>query len=173
MKHLTEPKPSSPDLSALEVEPAGAASLVSNGDRESALFLAKTLLDTVPFVMRMIRTEMRLAAKGIFTVPQFRTINQLRKRPHTNRELAEWMGVAPPTMSRMIDTLMKRGWLEKTRDKADMRQQLLTLTPLGRQEANRVRSIVRKKIAIKLGSLDKRQHATLADGLEVLRDLFT
>jgi DNA-binding MarR family transcriptional regulator len=133
---------------------------------------ARVLMDTIPSVMGIIRSDMRLAAKGVFTVPQFRTLNHLMKHPQNNRELAEWMGVAPPTMSRMIDTLVKRGYLEKARDTSDLRQQTLQLTLEGRQEINRVKTVVNKKIALKFKKLSEDQANVLVQGIRLLGEAF-
>jgi DNA-binding MarR family transcriptional regulator len=133
---------------------------------------AKQIMETVPFVMRSIRAEMRSAAQGLFTVPQFRILNRLSKAPHTNRDLAEWMGVTPPTMSRMIDTLVRRGFIEKTPDPTDLRSQSLSVTALGRKETTQTRSVVRRRIANRVSGLDQRKVATLMKSLEVLRESF-
>jgi DNA-binding MarR family transcriptional regulator len=133
---------------------------------------AKHVMDVLPPVMGIIRSEMRLAAKGVFTIPQFRALNRISKQPQTNRELAEWMGVAPPTMSRMIDSLVKKGYLEKTRDSSDLRQQTLALTQQGRQEMSRVRTAVHKKIALKFKSLSGTDCESLMRGLDALREAF-
>src|SRR4051794_40759410 len=95
---------------------------------------ATLLLETVPRAMRNIRTEMRGVAEGKFTVPQFRILNQLRREPLTNRELASWMGVTPPTMSRMIEALETKSLIQRERSESDLRVQRLTLTPLGKRE---------------------------------------
>jgi DNA-binding MarR family transcriptional regulator len=138
----------------------------------SAQEIAALLVDTIPRVTRAIREEMRDLAHGKFTVPQFRILNHLRKSPRTNRDLSVWMGVAPPTMSRMIETLVGKGLIKRTRNRGDLRTVTLTLTPRGRKETETIRASAKERFAIRIRRLDSKQSAELLEGLGILGEMF-
>ncbi|MFL5814400.1 MAG: MarR family winged helix-turn-helix transcriptional regulator [Bdellovibrionia bacterium] len=133
---------------------------------------AKLLLDTIPRVMHSIREEMRGVARGKFTVPQFRILNQLRKRPLTNSELAEWMGVTAPTMSRMLEPLEEKGLIVRTYNPNDRRSQSLSLTATGKREAEKIRRQALESFAARTEKLSSEESHTLASGLKVLAKMF-
>jgi DNA-binding MarR family transcriptional regulator len=133
---------------------------------------AKLLLETVPGVMRSIREEMRGIARGKFTVPQFRILNQLRKSPLTNSELADWMGVTAPTMSRMLEPLEEKGYILRTSNPEDRRSQSLTLSALGKREAEKIRRQALYSFAKRIQELSNEESHSLAQGLQVLAKLF-
>ena len=133
---------------------------------------AKELLGIVPKTMRAIRTHMRAAAQSELTVPQFRIFNYLARHKTTNGELAEWMGVTAPTMTRMVDALEKRRLITRQCPDQDKRQVTLTLTPQGRVKYNYVRKTVEKEFEKKLSKLTARQQKDLLEGLLLLEKLF-
>src|SRR5690348_10012475 len=106
------------------------------------LDFAKKILDVIPSVMRAIRTEVRSFAKPELTVPQFRILNQLSISASSNRELAEWMGVTSPTMSRMVNALVDRALIERSYGRRDRRQVGLSLTTKGRKTVETIRTAV-------------------------------
>jgi len=133
---------------------------------------ARMLLDTIPAVMRSIREEMRSVAKGKFTVPQFRILNRLRKGAMTNRELADWMGVTAPTMSRMLEPLEAKDLLERDFNMEDRRSQNIFLTATGRREAEKIRRQAHECFSDQVSALSAEETHALADGLEVLAKMF-
>jgi DNA-binding MarR family transcriptional regulator len=133
---------------------------------------AKLLLDTVPSVMRSIREEMRGIARGKFTVPQFRILNQLRKNSLTNSELAEWMGVTAPTMSRMLEPLEEKGLIVRTYNPNDRRSQSLSLSAAGKREAEKIRRQALEIFASRTEKLSSDESHALANGLKVLAKMF-
>lgn len=62
---------------------------------------------------------------------QFRSMALLNQGPRTLNELAAKHEVSAPTMSRLISTLVERGWVQREPDPADRRQVILSLTPTG------------------------------------------
>ena len=113
----------------------------------SDLTLSKLFLDAVPLAMRSIRTEMRGIASTGLTTPQFRVIARLSKGTATNGELAEWMGVSAPTMSRMVDTLVRRELVVRKAESADRREVKLILSQKGAVVFRRSRGKVQKVFA--------------------------
>ncbi len=130
------------------------------------------LLETIPTVLRNVRTAMREAAKERFTVPQFRILIQVGLSPKTNAELADWMGVTAPTMSRMLATLERKKLVQRKSNKKDRRQQYLTLTALGKKETEHTKELVRAQFAERLKSHSPAKKETMAQGLHALKQFF-
>lgn len=133
---------------------------------------AKMILDIVPSVMRYIRIEMRSLAKSELTIPQFRILARLSISETTNRELAEWIGVSAPTMTRMVDGLVKKNLVKRTSQVGDRRQIQLNLTEKGLVTFSRLRGLVQNKLAEKVEELTGEKKRQLANGLKVLREMF-
>jgi len=55
-------------------------------------------------------------------------------------DLAGYLGIGKPTVSRQLAALERLGLVERTRDAADARAQLVVLTALGRERVDRVRA---------------------------------
>ena len=68
------------------------------------------------------------------TLPQFRALVLLEGRSvMTVAELAEELGVAPSTASRMCDRLIAKKLIRRTQDRSNRRRVRLTLQPAGRE----------------------------------------
>jgi len=133
---------------------------------------AKTILDVIPPTMRYIKNEMRNSAKSELTVPQFRLLAKLSRSLATNNELAEWMGVSAPTMTRMVDSLVKRNLIKRTSEPADRRQVKLSLTDGGQTLYQKIHRAVHAKFTEKVAYLTAEKKKALTNGLNVLRELF-
>src|SRR5690348_15951185 len=98
---------------------------------------AERLLRVLPpmfkHLMAGVRGELPQAFHGGET--QFRIVHALFHRQFTLGELADLMQVSAPTVSRMIDTLVERGYVERTPDLADRRKICLGLTAAGHELA--------------------------------------
>jgi DNA-binding MarR family transcriptional regulator len=134
--------------------------------------LSKLVMDAVPQTMAAIRTEMRAAARDEMTVPQFRLLVRLSRTPSTNADLAEWMGISAPTMSRMVDTLVNRHLIKREVGDRDRREVKLTLTSQGDAKYNQIRSRVAQKFSERFTHLSNTDVKTLSEGLALLRRLF-
>src|SRR2546422_357750 len=95
--------------------------------------LARAFLDVVPRTMWLVRAEVRQAARnksqGTLSVPQIRVLAQLRSGAKGNGELAEALGVSVPSMSRLVDGLVRRGMVTRAVRRQDRRSVTLALTP--------------------------------------------
>jgi DNA-binding MarR family transcriptional regulator len=135
--------------------------------------LSGLLLDAIPPVLRAIREAMRDLRDSRLTVPQFRVLGFVSLQSCTNKQLADWQGVSLPAMSRMVDCLVKRDLLMRTADTVDRRQVKLELTKRGREEFERLRAHVRATLAGRLVALRKADKSTVANGLNVLKEIFS
>lgn len=135
---------------------------------------AKLLMEAIPLTMRAIRMEMRRVAGAEFTVPQYRLLLRVSREPGSNQDLAEWMGVRPPTMSKMVDALVDRGLLTREARMAGRDRRLIEIrvTELGRSKSDRVRSVVLKHFEKQILGMSKREKKNLVVGLSLLKKHF-
>ncbi|AEV84552.1 Multiple antibiotic resistance protein marR [Actinoplanes sp. SE50] len=74
------------------------------------------------------------AVPGEVTLPQFRTLVVLAARgPQRSIDIAEELGVNPSTGTRMLDRLIGKGLVRRTRSATDRRVVRLRLTPDGQR----------------------------------------
>jgi len=75
---------------------------------------ARGLLTGVPSVMRFIRYQMRQHRQAELSVPQFRSLVFLSHNENASlSEMAEHLGLSLPATSRMVELLVKRGWMRR------------------------------------------------------------
>ena len=106
---------------------------------------AREVLDAVPIVMRVIRSELRKYGAREMSVPQYRTLGFVyRNEGASLSELAEHVGLTLSTMSTLVDGLAAHGLVNRREDREDHRRMTLTLTELGRNrhEAAREATLV-------------------------------
>jgi DNA-binding MarR family transcriptional regulator len=137
---------------------------------KTAEALAREILDTVPFVMRIIRSEMRSRRSSDLSIPQFRSLLFLQRNPGVAlRELADHLGLTPPTVSKMVFSLVSRGLVERPDSSADRRRVELRLTARGVSLVDRVRGETVAKFAERLEKLPPDERERILSALESLR----
>lgn len=96
----------------------------------SKFFAAQALHQVLPMLDRLMRqAEQRAGATGQ-QLSALAAISEFGKdRLHL---LASHEGVSRPTMSRLVNTLDARGWIEKHEDDGDRRTPRLSVTSAGR-----------------------------------------
>ncbi len=134
---------------------------------------ASHVLDTVPPVMQFIRTEMRGHRTLNISVPQFRVLNILERRPGGSlSDVAERVGLSLPAMSRLIDGLVERRLLTREDSPADRRRISLRITDSGRDLVRTAREGALDQLADLLGSLSAKDRAQVVAAMEILRPMF-
>src|SRR5919198_4144138 len=91
---------------------------------------ARLLASVLPRLNRAMRGQVRPAA-GL-SMPQFIALRHLRHGPQSAGKLAEKFGVSRPTITRMVDGLIKKGLVERHVDPLDRRVAIISLTSSGR-----------------------------------------
>ena len=134
---------------------------------------AESILEVIPRVMDSLRSEMRLSADAHLTVPQFRVLVRLAKQSTTHKELAAWIGVTLPTLSKMVEVLVEKELVTQQPLPGDRRKSILALTPKGRRHYESYRSKVKKRLEEKLIRISGAEVDTLCEALTVLGRLFT
>ncbi len=59
----------------------------------------------------------------------------------TPKQLTQTLDVSPPNLAVTLDRLVQRGWVERVRSTEDRRSQIVALTDLGRQVAQKAEAI--------------------------------
>jgi DNA-binding MarR family transcriptional regulator len=138
--------------------------------KDTAEAAAREVIDVVPFAMRLIREEMRGRRGGDLTIPQFRSLLFLQRSPGAAlRQVAQHLGLTPPTVSKMIHGLVARGLVERPDSEADRRRVELRLSARGNALIERVRSETVARFAGRLENLPPADREKLISALESLR----
>ncbi len=134
---------------------------------------ASRVLDTVPPVMQFIRVEMRGHRSLNISVPQFRVLTFLERRPGGSlSDAAERVGLSLPAMSRLIDGLVERGLLTRQDSPMDRRRVDLRITEAGKDLVRTARQGALARLAEVLESLPTRERGVVMEAMETLRPLF-
>jgi DNA-binding MarR family transcriptional regulator len=111
--------------------------------------LVSALDAVLPRYLRLLRHALS-AAEGDdrLTLSQLRCLQLLAEPngPALPSRLARALRVTPPTMTRMIDALVERGFVERQPDPVNRRQIGLVLTPAGRISLARYEQVMRDRL---------------------------
>ncbi len=135
---------------------------------------ARELLDTVPSVMRFIRSQMRSHRALELTVPQFRSLVFIERTDGASLgEVAENLGLTPPSACTHVDVLESRGMVTRESSPEDRRRLVLKITPEGRQAVAQSRAATQKSLSAMLSGLDAHGMATITRAMRLLHRAFS
>ena len=135
---------------------------------------ARAVLEVVPLVMRTVRTEMRYAGALNLSVPQFRTLGFVARNPQTSlSDVAEHIGLALPSMSKLVYGLVERKLLIRQSYSDDRRRIMLELTARGDTLLQSAHASTQAALAKRLSALDESERATVVQAMHILHPLFT
>ena len=129
---------------------------------------AQELLAVVPLLSRIVAVEVRREAGEETTIAQFRVLAHLSDGPLTLSELARRRYVTLQSMSELAHMLVERGWIARTPDPHDRRQQLLALTDHGRAHYERALSLMIVRLIPLLAGLNATEIAAVRVALPAL-----
>ena len=134
---------------------------------------AREVMETVPLVMRFIRMEMRSRRAPSLSVPQFRVLTFLSRKPGAPlSSVAEHLGVARSTASAMVDRLVRRQLVSRTTHPDERRSVVLTLTPAGAQHFREAREAASARMAKVLAGMPAADLLEIVQGLALLGSAF-
>jgi len=134
--------------------------------------LAKKLLDIIPPSMNWIRTEMRGAMNDDLSVPQFRIMASIFRGNNVACDIAKSQGISQAAMSKMIDSLVMRGFVEREANENDRRHFHLNLTKEGDTLFKRMRKNAQANLKEQISCLKADDREDLEKGLQALEKLF-
>lgn len=139
----------------------------------SAEEVAAAVLEVVPLAMHKIRREMRSQRGPEMSVASFRTLAFLNHHQGASlSDVAEHLGLTPPSVCKMIDGLVGRGLVHRITSPEDRRRIELALTPAGEGILRSARTHTQSRLAEMLASVTNEQLAQLAQSLKLLHDVF-
>ena len=134
---------------------------------------AEAVLEVMPAVMDAMRGAMRLQVGEQLSVPQFRCLNFIARRPGSSvSAVAAFLGVTLPTASVMVDRLVRAGAVEPRTAAADRRRSELRATAEGLALVQQIQLGARGEFARALGACSPAELQTLHAGLAVLPRAF-
>lgn len=152
-----------------EVNTSGEKVLATSPDE-----LASQALETIPPVMRAIRTMMRAEGEKDLTVPQFRVLGFIDRHPGASlKDVADHLGIPMSGASRLIDKLVDRNLVTRTTDTRDRRRIILNLLPAGKRLRARARQRTQQGLGAMFQHLTSVERDTIATALPLLRTLFS
>jgi DNA-binding MarR family transcriptional regulator len=129
---------------------------------------ARLLLDVVMLVMRTVAADMRKSPRPLAPA-QMGLLMRIAAEPCTMSELARFQAVSLPTISKSVDMLVRRGWVERWIDKQDRRQTMTRLTPSGKRMLAHIKQRTERQVAHTLAPLTPPERAQLLSTLNILR----
>jgi len=129
--------------------------------------LAAAIFVHVPKVMQTIRHEMRNAVQGL-TIPQFRILARLESGPTNHCDLANWIGVSLPAISRMVNILEDRNLVVRDRQRKDRRYVHLTLSSEGSAFFRKCKSQGQKSLSKRFHNMSLENKKYIIEALKIL-----
>lgn len=120
------------------------------------------------------RGEVRAGGDAVVRMRDWRILSFLAsKGPHTNREVADAMGMDSATISRAVQSMKQQGLIDVRRSKRDRRMQLVMLTQKG-ADAHDALAVERKQFADEVEScLTEEERAQLYGALDKMDAFFS
>lgn len=129
-------------------------------------------LDRLRVVLIRIARRIRSRAQGDLSPSQLAVLGTvINHQPITNSRIAEIEHVRPPTTTRVVDTLERAGFVERTPDPDDRRCIRVTVTPEGHAYADRVRAAGRTWLAEQVEQLGEDDVRSIESALPALERL--
>ncbi len=107
---------------------------------------------------------------GTVTVQQCVTLQTLMDGPSEVGPLAERVGNSASAMTRLVDGLVKRGWVDRVRDEDDRRRVRVTLSDSGVAEAERLSGLTEEIVNAILSGIPKGKRKQVIESLKLLRN---
>lgn len=130
------------------------------------------LIDVVNLVTQAFWVELRRSGPSI-EMSQWSTLRRIGRNPCTMSELARYKGVGLPTISKSVDMLVRRGWVERWIDKSDRRQTMVRLTASGRRILTECRKALETFLDERLAHLTAAERNTVDASLQLVRRVLT
>ena len=134
---------------------------------------ARDLMDTAPKIMQVIRLEMRRGHAAELSVPQFRALRFIQRNPDSSlSDLADHLGLTPPSVSKLVDGLVKKELIKRQEAIDDRRKLMLVLTQNGTSIINAARASAQAHLIKILGCLSNEELTAINTAMELLQPLF-
>jgi DNA-binding MarR family transcriptional regulator len=134
---------------------------------------AAQLLEVVPIIIREIRSEIRSQRSTELSVPQFRALTFVARNVGSSLlEVANYMGLTPPSACRLIDGLIARGMVTREEHPIDRRRVRLTVTHRGQRIMETSRESTMAYLANKLKKVGVDEREIIVKAMKTLQPVF-
>jgi DNA-binding MarR family transcriptional regulator len=134
---------------------------------------ADELLETVPLLMRVIRTHVRAQTGAELSVAQFRALAFLgRNRCAMLSDVARFLALTHPAASKLVDGLLLAGLVSRSVHARDRRRVSLELTAAGNRRYGAVLRSARKFLAGEMQHLAAAERAAVCSAMQTLHRVF-
>jgi DNA-binding MarR family transcriptional regulator len=142
--------------------------LPATTNQASSSACATALLDGAPGLFWYIRRHMRRHRQGV-SIPQFRVLVKVQTDGEVSLScVAEHLGASLPTTSRIVATLVNKGFLKRAHSTEDRRQLTISLTPKGRAIAVAAREASLRRMEEELSAMAAGDRAAICGAFEIL-----
>ena len=134
---------------------------------------ARELMDIVPQIIQAIRVEMRLGRGANISIPQFRTLRFIQRHLDSSlSDIADHLGLTLPSVSKLVDGLVKQKLVNRQESTTDRRRLTLGLTSSGESLVNIARANAQASLAKTLSRLSDNEVETVIRAMDLLHPLF-
>lgn len=117
-------------------------------------------------MLRLLREEFKASkTKPKLTFTQFRILNGIRRGRDQVGKLSEFHGISQPAMSKMVDGLVKSGFIKRVPHSTDRRQIELRLTQKGAASVKVIEDGVFERIGKRIAKLGASDQKAILDGI--------
>ena len=135
------------------------------------LSVASQLMEISPLMIRILRTHLHKAALGVLTHSQYRILANIFRGLDTVTQIALHHGVSQPTMTKTVNLMVEKKWLEKRAGSTDARQMHLKMTALGLKTFLNVKKQAQNSISQQLSVLSSQDLSVLNKSITQLLPL--
>ncbi len=126
--------------------------------------------DLLAFCRLFGMTERVAVCCGDVSVAQCVTLQLLLANDTDSSSLAEQTGVTKGAITRLIDGLDKRGWVDKSPDPSDGRRSVLSLTKGGRKKARELERLTEQTVDTLLAAIPRDKRKQVIASIRLLRN---
>jgi DNA-binding MarR family transcriptional regulator len=127
--------------------------------------LGRAYLDAVALIEPL---QGRIWRAAELTLTQLRALRRLREAPKTTGELGRDLGLAPASMTRVVDRLEERGLVARTRDAEDRRRVLVAIRPDGERLLGETRLLEGSSIRRAIEQMEPSERRRVTEALQLL-----
>jgi DNA-binding MarR family transcriptional regulator len=110
--------------------------------------------------------------RGAMTLERARILWQLVESPRRSGEIAQRCALAPASVSELVDSLERDGFVRRSEDRSDRRVVVVEITARGRREIERVGELMTAPVAKIIAGLSAEKRSRLAAALADLQEAF-
>jgi DNA-binding MarR family transcriptional regulator len=110
--------------------------------------------------------------RGAITLERARILWQLVESPRRSGEIAQRCGLTPASVSELVDSLERDGFVRRSEDRNDRRAVVVEISARGRREIDRVGELMTAPVAKILAGLSADKRSRIAAALADLQEAF-